>query len=98
MFNDTLFKLDEIFTIDNTESEENIPDIYQAKLQLSEANTSHKETSFLDINIKVLDINILTSVYNKCLPYHYIPWLNCDVPRLLPHGINISQFVRFYTL
>ena len=33
---------------------EHIPDIYQTELQLNKANTSEKETSFLDLNIKVI--------------------------------------------
>ena len=54
MFNDTSRYLDDIFTIDNPEFEKYIPDIYPAELQLNKANTSDKETSFLDLNIKVI--------------------------------------------
>ena len=49
MFNDTSRYLDDIFTIDNPEFEKHIPDIYPAELQLNKANTSDKETSFLDL-------------------------------------------------
>ena len=49
MFNDTSRYLDDIFTIDNPEFEKYIPDIYPAELQLNKANTSDKETSFLDL-------------------------------------------------
>ena len=41
--------LDDIFTIDNPELEKHIPDIYPAEFQLNKANTSDKETSFLDL-------------------------------------------------
>ena len=37
--------------LDYPEFEKHIPDIYPAELQLNKANTSDKETSFLDINI-----------------------------------------------
>ena len=37
-----------IFTIDNPEFEKHITDIYPAELQLNKANTSDKESSFLD--------------------------------------------------
>ena len=65
MFNDTSRYLDDIFTIDNPEFEKHIPDIYPAELQLNKANTSDKETSFLDLNIKIVgsDIHICTSVF-----------------------------------
>ena len=48
MFNDTSRYLDDIFTIDNPESDKHIPDIYPAELQLNKANTSDKYTSLLD--------------------------------------------------
>ena len=60
MFNDTSRYLDDIFTIDNPEFEKYIPDIYPAELQLNKANTSDKETSFLDLNIKVIGSDIHT--------------------------------------
>ena len=41
-FNDTSRYLDDIFTIDNPEFAEHIPDIYPRELQLNKANTSTK--------------------------------------------------------
>ena len=64
-FNDTSRYLDDIFTIDNLTFAEHIPDIYPRELQLNKANTSDKETSFLDLNIKVIGYDIYTSVYDK---------------------------------
>ena len=99
MFNDTSRYLDDIFTIDNPEFEKHIPDIYPAELQLNKANTSDKETSFLDLNIKVIGSDIHTSVYDKRddfgFPIVNFPWLSGDVPRLPSYGIYISQLVRF---
>ena len=65
-FNNTSRYLDNILTIDNPEFAEHILDIYPRKLQLNKANTSDKETSFLDLNIKVIGSNIHTKVYDKC--------------------------------
>ena len=99
MFNDTSRYLDDIFTIDNPEFEKDIPDIYPADLQLNKANNSDKETSFLDLNIKVIGSDIHTSVYDKRddfgFPIVNFPWLSGDVPRLPSYGIYISQLVRF---
>ena len=99
MFNDTSRYLDDIFTIDNPEFEKHIPDIYQAELHLNKANTSDKETSFLDININVIGIDIHTSVYDKRddfgFPIVNFPWLSGDVPRLPSYGIYISQLLQF---
>ena len=98
-FNDTFRYFDDIFTIDNPEFAKHIPDIYQRELQLNKANTSDKETSFLDLNIKVVGSNIHTSIYNKRdhfgFPIVNVPWLSGDVPRLPSYGINILLLVRF---
>ena len=64
-FNDTSRNLDDIFTIDNLAFAEHIPDIYPRELQLNKANTSDTETSFLDLDIKVIGSNIHTSIYDK---------------------------------
>ena len=60
--------------------------VHPAELQLNKANTSDKETSFLDLNIKVIGSDIHTSVYDKRddfgFPIVNIPWLSGDVPRL----------------
>ena len=98
-FNDTSRYLDDIFTIDNPAFAEHIPDIYQREIQLNKVNTSDKETSFLDLNIKVIGSNIHTCVYDKRddfgFPIVNFPWLSGDVPRLPSYGIYISQLVRF---
>ena len=74
MFNDTSRYLDDIFTIDNPE------------LQLNKANTSDKETSFLDFNIKVIGSDIHTSVYDKRddfgFPIVNFPWLSEETTTL----------------
>ena len=75
--------LDDIFTIDNPEFEKQIPDIYQAELQLNKANTSDKETSFWDLNKKVIGSDIHIRVYDKRdnfgFPMVNFPWLSGDV-------------------
>ena len=84
-FNDTSRYLDDIFTIDNPTFAEHIPDIYPRELQLNKANTSDKETFFLDLNIKVIGNDIHTSVYDK----HDHPYLRRDASlsfKLLRHG------------
>ena len=52
-FNDTSRYLHDIFTIDNPAFAEYIPDMYPREFQLNKANTSEKETTFYDLNIKV---------------------------------------------
>ena len=99
MFNDTSRYLDDIFTIDNHECEKHIPDIYPTELQLNKAITSDKETSFLDLNIKVVGSDVHISVYDKRddfgFPILNFPWFSGDVPRLPSYVVYISQLVRF---
>ena len=76
-----------------------MPDIYPKKLQLNKANTLNKETSFLNLNIKVTGSDIHTSVYDKRddfgFPIVNFPWLSGYVPRLPSYDVYISQLVRF---
>ena len=99
MVNDTSRYLDDIFTIENPEFEKHIPDIYPAELQLNEANTSEKETSFLDLNIKVIGSDFYTSVYDRRhdfgFPIVNFQWLTGDFPMLPSYGIYSSQLIRF---
>ena len=99
MFNDTSRYLDDIFTIDNPEFQKHIPDIYPAELQLNKAKSADNETSFLDLNIKVICSGIHTSVYDKRDDFGFsivnFPWLSLAVPRLSSYGIYIAQLVRF---
>ena len=94
MFNDTSRYLDDIFTIDNPEFEKHIPDIYPTagtELQSNKANTSDKETSLLDLNIKVIGLDVHTSVYDKRddfgFPIVNFHWLSGDVPRFQSYGV-----------
>ena len=65
--NDNSRYLDDIFTIYNPEFVKYILDIHISNrgLQLNKATTLDKETSFLDLNIKVIYSNIHNSVYDK---------------------------------
>ena len=72
-FNNTSRYLDDIFTIDNPEFAEHIPDIYPRELQLNKENTADRDTSFLNLNIKVIRSNIHTSVCDK---RDYFIWIS----------------------
>ena len=69
MFYDTSRYLDDIFTIDNPEFDKHVTDLYPAELHLNQANTSDTDTSFLDLNNKVISSDIHTSVHDKRISY-----------------------------
>ena len=99
MFYDTSRYLYDILTIDNPEFEKHILDIYPTELQLNQANTSDKETSFLDLNIKIIGSDVHVSVYDKrddfAFPIVNFPWFSGDVSRLPSYGVYISKLIRF---
>ena len=86
MFHYTYRYLDDMLTIDSPESEKHIPDIYPTELQVNKANTSGKETSFLDLSLKLTDSDVHINVDYKYddfgFPIVNFPWLSGDVPRL----------------
>ena len=97
--NNTSRYLDDKFTVDNPALLNIFPMYTQENFSWIKQNTSDKETSLLDLNIKVIGNDIHTSVYDKrddfFFPIVNFPWLNGDVPRLPSYGIYISQLVRF---
>ena len=73
-----------------SEFEKYISDIYPAELQMNKANASDKQTSFLDLNIKVIGSDIHTSVHKRndfVFPIVNFPWLSGGVPRLPSYSI-----------
>ena len=66
--------------------------MYPAKLLLNKTSTPDKETSFLDLNMKIYCSDIYTSVYVKRDDFGFP---NGDVPELHSCGIYISQLVKF---
>ena len=64
---------------------------------VNKANTSDKETSFWDLNIKVIDSDIHTSVYDKRNDFRFpivnFPWLRGDVPRLASYSITFRSWL-----
>ena len=100
-FNDTSRYLEDKFTIDNPTFAEHIPYIYPRELQLNKANTSDKETSFLDLNIKVIGNDIHTSVYDKRddfgFPIVNFPWLSGDGYRYHKLRKTFGKFFRSYS-
>ena len=96
--------LDDIFTNDNPEFAKHIPNIYLAEFQLNKANTSVKETFFLDVNTKMyvsICSIIHTSVYDKRHDFGFsivsinFLWLNGDIHILSSYSIYFSLLVQF---
>ena len=97
-FNYTSRYLDDKLTIDDPEFEQYASYTYPAELQLNQANACDKEISFLDLDIKVVDDDIHTNVYDKrddfgfpIVNFPLVEWWYPSTPIL---GIYISQLIR----
>ena len=93
-FKDTCRYLDDIFIIDNPKFEKHIRNKYQTELQLNKGNTSAKENTFLDLNIKLICNDVHTSVFDKHDHFGF-PIVNFtlssgDVLRLPSYDVYIS--------
>ena len=99
IFKDTSRYLDDIFTIVTLNLRDILLIYIKQNFSLIKQILQTKDTSFLDLNIKVIGSDIHTSVYDKRndfgFPIVNFPWLNGDVPRLPSYSIYISQLVRF---
>ena len=99
MFSDASRCLGDVFAIDGPGFGGHVPGVCPRELQLNKANTSDKETSFLDLSVGVIGGDVRASVYDKRddfgFPIVNFPWLSGDVPRLPSYGVYISQLVRF---
>ena len=65
---------------------------------MNKADTSDKEFSFLDSNIKVIGNGVHTRIYDKHdfgFPIANFLWLRGNVLRLPSYGVHIFQLVRF---
>ena len=92
-FNTTSRYLDDILNINNVYFDNKVSQIYPSELQLNKANTSGKESAFLDLHLSISN-DISTKIYDKCddIDFEIVnsPFLDSDVPRITSYGVSIS--------
>ena len=64
-FNSTSRYLDDLLNIDNDFFDNMVNRIYRSELQLSKANVSDIEASFLDLHLSISDGFVKTKIYDK---------------------------------
>ena len=98
-FNSTSRYLDDLLNIDNNFFDSMVNRIYPSELQLTEANVSDAEASFLDLHLSISDGFVKTKIYDKRDDFDFdivhFPFLDGDVPRSASYGVYISQLIRF---
>ena len=73
---------------------------HPSELQLSKANVSDTETSFLNLHLSISDGFVKTKIYDKRDDFDIVnfPFLDCDVPCSTSYGVYISQLIHFARL
>ena len=98
-FNFTSRYLDDLLNIDTHFFDSMVNRIYPLELQLSEANVSDTEASFLDLHLSISDGFVKTKIYDKRDDFDFVienfPFLDGDVHRSASYGVYISQLIRF---
>ena len=91
--------LDDLLNIDNNFFDCMVVHVYPSELQLNKANVSATDTSFLDLQLSILDGFVKTKKLDKrddfdCDIVNF-QFLNGDVPLSTSYGVCISQLIRF---
>ena len=85
--------------MDNTFFDSMVNHIYHSERQLSKANVSDTEASFLDLHLYISDGFVKTKRYDKRNDFDFdtvnFPFLDGDVPRSTSYDVYISQLIRF---
>ena len=83
--------LDDILNIDNVYFDNMISQIYPLQLQLSKANTSDTEATFLDLHSSISYNIVSTQIYDKRDDFDFeivnFPFLDGDVPQSTSYGV-----------
>ena len=91
--------LDDILNINNIYFNNMVSQIYHSELQPNKANTSDKETAFLDLHLSISHGIVSTKICDKRDDFDFeivnFPFLDGDVPRSTSYGDYISQLIRF---
>ena len=89
----------DLLNIDNNFFDSMVNRIHPSELQLTKANVSDAEASFLDLHLSISNGFVNTKIYDKRDDFDFdivnFPFLDGDVPRSASYGVYISQLIRF---
>ena len=92
--------IDDLLCLNNRDSIYDVNSIYPRELQISNTNEDpHKNCSFLDISIEIVDGLFFHKIYDKRRDFDFdilgLPSFRSNVPAKLIYGVMCSQFCRF---
>ena len=89
-FSDTVRYIDDLLTLNNSNFEEEIPNIYSPELTLKRTSESDTNLSYLDISISICSSKYVTEVYDIV----NFPYMSSNIPADPTYGVYISQLIR----
>ena len=97
-FSDTVRYIDDLLTLNNSNFEEEIPNIYPPELTLKRTSESDTKLSYLDISISICSSKYVTEVYDKRDAFNFtivnFPYMSSNIPANPTYGVYISQLIR----
>ena len=97
-FNNTMRYIDDLLTLNNTQFDAAIQDIYPQELQLKKTTESATALSYLDVLITIDNGRYSTAVFDKRDSFTFnivnFPHLSSNIPSKPAYGVYISQLVR----
>ena len=97
-FSDTVRYIDDLLTLNNSNFEEEIPNIYPPELTLKRTSESDTNLSYLDISISICSSIYVTEVYDKRDAFNFdivnFPYMSSNIPANPTYGVYISQLIK----
>ena len=76
-----------------------VSQIYPLELDLNKTDASGIEAAFFDLHLSISNDIVTTKIKDRRDDFDFeivnFPFLDGDVPRFTPHGVYISQLIRF---
>ena len=83
-FSDTVRYIDDLLTLNNSNFDEEIPNIYPPELTLKRTSESDTKLSYLDISISIRSSKYVTEVYDKRDAFNFnivnFPYMSSNIP------------------
>ena len=97
-FGNTVRYIDDLLTLNNSNFEEEIPNIYPPELTLKRTSESDTNLSYLDISISIRNSKYATEVYDKRDAFNFdilnFPCMSSNIPANPTYSVYISQLIR----
>ena len=90
--------IDDLITINNTNFEINIRNIYPAELELKKENQNDNNAHFLDLNIEISNSKFITKLYDKRDNFSFniirMPYKSSNIPKKMFYSAMSAEILR----